>query len=147
MSRATVSPFADSVRLAAEILASNEGINSVQMAKLGGWSVQHASKVLTAARKAGLADCLRMDRDAFWWPAARIADVRAKRCEELRSLEAQRAERRNADHRIKKAGQRADAAGDRVLTDRPAVSWVCPAAPLPFRCNAPASVFAWGAML
>ncbi len=147
MSRAIVNPFADSVRLAGEILASNEGINSVQMARLGGWSVQHASKVLTAARKAGVADWLRRDRDAYWWPASRIADVRAKRREELRRLEAQRAERRNADYRIKQAGKRADAAGDRVLSDRPAVIRVCPGAPLPFRCRAPASVFHMGAML
>jgi len=123
------------------------GQTAEQLATMRGWTVQHTSRALTAARKAGKLDFSRGGGSARWYTVNAIGAVLKHERHQRRERERASQVDRNLRQRERLARLRADADGDADLDDQPIRRCADARAPLPFTVRAPASVFHLGAML
>lgn len=123
------------------IMQLNQGSTSDELATLAGWTKNHTLNVLTACRRIGQADSLRVGIAHRWHTLDQLPAAKQAEKERRRRVEQKRWAKRNHDCKLKKLAKSEDA-------DSPADYFshkVLPAGvPLPFTCQAPASVFHLG---
>lgn len=125
-----------------------DGITLDDVAKKLALSRAYTKNLLTFARANGLVDCMQIGRAGLWLSADQIERFRA--AHDTAAKARKRAAERDRNQRRIAAGYFASRPGrpsSRELPDAPEVSRANAAAPLPFVCRAPASVFHLAARL
>jgi hypothetical protein len=145
-SKGEVIPHGKTAKRAAEVVRAHPGKTAAELAELTGWSPQHTSKALTAARKAGTVTILRTGY-ARWWPADTLDETKRLLRTEQRSQALALHRLSNLRQVERRAAMAADADGSPRLSDKPIQRRADARAPLPFKCRAPASVFHLGGVL
>jgi hypothetical protein len=136
---------AGAVFVAAAAIAKHPGIKAEGLSELCGWRMRHTSKVLTAAKKAGVADVIRKVGGCFWYSPDSFAAAHAQHMLDMNNRSQQAQKLRNERAAMRRIGglpeNEADDAGDAPIRRLvPAGS----AGPLPFKCRAVSSVFDLG---
>ncbi len=133
----------ESVVTLSKLIAYHPGSTMPELARLAGWGVNHTQCVLAACSRFGIAGFVRVGNYFHWYEAGKLAEARKADIERRLNNERQRWRTRKQRAEF----ERAYCA--ELDADSPADYFshkVLPAGvPLPFTCQAPASVFHLGA--
>ena len=132
----------DSLHCVVSIITGNpQGLTLAEVAQKACLSSAYVKNLLTFGRRAGLLGFVQFPGFVvLWFTATGAEKARAELAAKQREAERNRhARRADAGYYAKRRGRELG----RDLTDEPIRSWASASAPLPFKLNAPRSVFDW----
>lgn len=126
-------------------VADKPGSTQVQLAEVVGEPEYRVRRVLSIAKRAEIVGFIRIGgRTPTWWPVEMLQQAKA---DAKQAVEQAQREQRRAYANARWDRVRAELAESPELPPRPIRRQADPAAPLPFVCTAPASVFHLAASL